>query len=253
MRKVMKNYLRLLRAGGLSQVLAFHRARRSGAETVGLTIHGQAIRVRPRAPDLGVAINNLGQEFASVRDLPQLRDCHLVIDAGAFIGSAALALAELFPQARVVSIEPSPENFAMLEENTRHHPRIQRIMAALVPAGAPSSVRLRDRGTGQWGLSITPGHGGKGAQEGIEVATIALPDILATHAAGGPVFCKMDIEGAEYALLETASDWLDRCDVLAIELHERIVAGTDEAFRRANHGRDVRRMSSDKYLSVKTA
>ena len=248
MRRLIKRYVRLYRAGGLKQVLALHDARRAGLQRVCLTIHGQRIWVRVDAPDVGVAINNLGDEFKPLADLAQLNNCRLVIDAGGFIGTAALALAGLFPQARIISIEPSPENFSLLEENTRHHPRIERIQAALVSSRSPGVARLRDRGTGQWGFSITPSTT---QDKSIEVQTVSISEILEAHGNAGAVLCKMDIEGGEYALLQEAETWLDRCDVLAIELHERIVAGTEDLFVRTNARRSVHKMSSDKFLSIR--
>lgn len=251
MRKQLKTYLRLYRASGVQAVFDLWKATRTGAETVLLTVHGEAVTVRPRTPDVSVAINNLGKEFSNLKGLPELKECRLIVDAGGYIGTAARALSRMFPEATVVSVEPSPRNFRLLEQNTADLPNVVRVQAALVADGEDGVIKLMDRGTGHWGYSIAAQDTGA---EAIDVAKVSLSSILAQYASGsGRILCKMDIEGAEKDLLDKADSWLARCDVLAIELHERIVPGTEESFANANRHRQVTKLSSDKFLSVKPA
>ena len=49
----------------------------------------------------------------------------LIIDAGGYLGTAAIAFSEAYPDATVVTIEPSPENFALLVQNTAAYPNIR--------------------------------------------------------------------------------------------------------------------------------
>src|SRR5262249_30747391 len=55
----------------------------------------------------------------------------LIIDAGANIGASTLYLADSWPDARVIAIEPDPVNMDMLCGNTGGLPNISCIQAAL--------------------------------------------------------------------------------------------------------------------------
>ena len=64
----------------------------------------------------------------------------VIIDAGGYIGTAALTLSELFHKAHILFIEASSANFELLKRNVANSPNIQPIRAALVADGAPSTV-----------------------------------------------------------------------------------------------------------------
>ena len=61
---------------------------------------------------------------------------------------------------------------------------------------------------------------------------------------------KMDIEGAETVLLTPGADWLARTNVLMIELHKRIVPGSEAAFFAASADRCVVTSDGAKFISI---
>lgn len=224
--------------------------RRLGAETVRVPVHGVEIRLRTAGPDLSVARTSLGAEFAPLARFVDREFDGLIVDAGGFIGTAALKLSAMFPRATIVSIEPSEANAALLAENIAGHANIELIQGALVPVSG-SPVELRDRATGAWGFTIVeaPADRADAALLG-PVATVSLADIVARHP-GRPIgLLKLDIEGGEIPLFDAAPPELAAIPVIFVELHDRIAAGCTEAFHRFSEGRMIETFGGEKFASI---
>ena len=173
---------------------------------------------------------------------------NFIVDAGGYIGTAALALAKAFPEATIVSLEPSIENFKILQRNVAEFPNIKPQNRALgAKAGA---VPLQDRGTRQWGFSIisAPGRDCRNPKALHEVTTVTLQMLMDEFGVGGIDLLKLDIEGAEYDLLNDSSAWVSLTRVIVAELHERIIPGTEKAFYHAMLGRRICSAGREKIL-----
>jgi FkbM family methyltransferase len=215
-----------------------------------LSICGERILVRTSSPDVRVAVESLGPEFQSLRMAYQCSQEGLILDAGGYIGTAAIALARLYPRATVVTIEPSSENFSLLRENTKSFPNIVPRNAAVLPKRAGGTAELRSRGTGEWGLTVV-----RNPQDGPgifveKVAGVTFDGLFDEFQAPKALIIKMDIEGGEYELFSDDCEWIGRTAILLVELHERIRSGCERAFWEANRGRFVCKGDGEKYLSV---
>src|SRR5262249_35244366 len=83
--------------------------------------------------DLFVLFEVMSMGAYSIPETVLPRDqVRVIIDCGANIGLTSLYLAAHYPHARVYSVEPDAENFALLRLNTRAEPRITPIRAAVV-------------------------------------------------------------------------------------------------------------------------
>lgn len=215
-----------------------------------LTIHGHRLFLRRGSPDLSVALTSLGGEFDILKYSFDRDFAGLVIDAGGYIGTAAIALAELFPKASIVSIEASSANARLAQLNTASYSNIRVVQAALCPEGAPNQIVLNDRGTGEWGFTIIGKPADRKAHEIEKVETITLGDILKMADFDRAGIVKLDIEGGELQMFQN-SGWLDDVEVLIVELHERIVVGCEEAFHKAAKGRHNICGDSEKLISFK--
>ena len=204
-------------------------------------LFGFALTIRTGAPDLAVAIDSLGDEFAPLAGLAD--PAGLIVDAGGYIGTAALKLAALFPQSRIICLEPSPENLALLRENTARVGNIV-VMAAALAATRGEAV-LRDAGSGEWGFSIATGMGAELAR----VPTVTIADILAHEDRDRLFVLKLDVEGAERDILAASAGWLDRTEIVIAELHEGLAPGATAAFGAATRGRHNRRLPGEKVIS----
>lgn len=207
------------------------------------------IVIRTGSPDLQVALSCFQGEFDELLNaVPTLRHS-LIVDAGGYIGTAAIVLAEAYPDATVVSLEPSTENFALLKRNVANYKNIIPVNKALAPK--PGKVTLRDRGTGQWGLTLVrKPDDNPASKETEEVECTTLDQIMREFDADGIGILKLDIEGGEHALLSANTDWIDRTDAICIELHDRIVAGCSTLYREAMSGRRNMKMEGEKYISI---
>ncbi len=75
------------------------------------------IWVRSATPDLRVAILNLTEEFEYLGELSPEGYSGLIVDGGGYIGTAALKFSEMYPDATVVTVEPSSSNMSVLSRN----------------------------------------------------------------------------------------------------------------------------------------
>ncbi len=175
------------------------------------------------------------------RDNYRLASCHLppgpvVIDVGANIGAFALAVLALRPEARVAAYEASPLALATLRANvasnraegavTVHH-------AAVTGLAEPATVwlyeHIGDLCTSSLLGPVTASQIGEADAAGLgipefgaertEVPAIALSELLGS----GPQevdLLKIDVEGAEYAILEaTPLHLLGKVRRLVLEYH----------------------------------
>jgi methyltransferase, FkbM family len=212
---------------------------------VDLVVFGERLKVRTASPDIYVAMETLGGEFGVLSSL-RFDAAPFIIDAGGYIGTAAIALKKDFPSSLIICIEPSRENFQLLQENIDGHSGIFAIHGALVQDGGPSSVYLRESATGPWGFET--GSFGDDCTE--KVGTVTFGHLLSRFEQARVSICKMDIEGGEEPLLEEFQGWLHSVDALAIELHDRKRPGIQRLFEEATAHRFNLRLPGEKVLSI---
>jgi FkbM family methyltransferase len=217
-----------------AQLKALVRAyRRSRTRTV--RIGGIPLRVRTRGPDHRTASANLGGEFAALSSLLPTLEHNFIIDAGGYIGTAAIALSLMYPEATVVSLEPARSNYRLLLENTRGFGNIIPVNRAI--AGATGPGTLRDRRTGEWGYTIVPKPVDQPLAAAVEtVECVTIRELMNLYGKRGIDILKLDIEGAEADVLDHSEDWVRDVSVIIAELHDRIQPGCEAAFDRATQG-----------------
>lgn len=133
-----------------------------------------------------------------------------VLDIGAHIGGFSRYALDRDAQS-VVSVEPDPCNFALLQQNTRDT-RSHLINAAMVRrADGPVNLYYTKRGFSHGMNSITPFRG----RSSIEVHSISFDMVLSTF---HPTVIKVDCEGAEYDFLD-GRELPEYVTQVAAELH----------------------------------
>lgn len=143
----------------------------------------------------------------------------VIIDAGANIGVASVFFAATFPHARIISIEPEPGNFALLEKNTRAYPNITAIRAAVWKKNG--EVALTDPQQGPWAYRVGDGQG---------TESLTIDEIMSRFSLTTIDLLKLDIEGAEKELFESPGPWLGKVNAIMIELHDLIRVGCSRSF-----------------------
>lgn len=143
----------------------------------------------------------------------------VIIDAGAHIGVATLYFAHLFPTATITALEPNPIARDLLEKNiweNRLEDRVTILPVALSDRAV--SALLHHLGPDGWQLNanLTPNAwNGQALGETTEVETITLKSLLTQ-----PIdLLKLDVEGAELAILKAARTSLNQVTELFVEFH----------------------------------
>ena len=251
MRKLVKSFKVLRRDNSIWKLFFFYLNNFLGKKKlVCLKLYGDNVTLRTSTTDFTVALSCLGGEFNTLSTCFPKNSEGLIIDAGGYIGTAAIALSKMYPNATIVTIEPSSDNFEILIKNINGHKNIYALNAALMPNTIVGGVDLMNRGTGNWGFTVIEKPQDRAASFIEKVDSISIEVLLERFNYKKIMIFKMDIEGGEYAMFGRKDDWLNKTDVLMIELHERIVPGCERAFYEANAGRYIYKESGEKYVSV---
>lgn len=182
-------------------------------ETFDLALSGQRapLTLRPRDGDLAI----LYEIFVSqAYEIPSTSldpaGVTVIVDAGANIGLASLFFAARYPNARILAVEPNPENFALLEANTAHVRRIVPIQACVTPE-PDQQVYIATSGRGSHFHMTT-------AERGTAVPGMSIEQLADSHNVSRIDLLKMDVEGAEQAIF-AKSGFLARVGTIVAELH----------------------------------
>lgn len=158
-------------------------------------------------------------DFRSERPRP------FIIDCGSNIGLSVLYFKMMYPEAEILAFEPEPQAFARLEENIRAN-GLEGVRAeAVALCGSEGTVPLYvdPDEPGSLMASLHPGRLGGTARE---VAAARLSSRIDREVD----FLKLDVEGAERAILEDLSETgkLAHIRQMVVEYHHHI-PGADSA------------------------
>jgi FkbM family methyltransferase len=149
----------------------------------------------------------------------------LIIDCGANIGLSGVWYARQFPEAKIIAVEPHQANLEIASKNLAAYPHV-----TLVSGGvwdSPSFLSIVNPDAEPWAFQVKEG---KGSIPGFTIDQLS---------EGKPILAvKVDIEGAEKELFRSNTDWMDRTDLIAIELHDWLFpnVGTSQTFMKAIAG-----------------
>ena len=142
-----------------------------------------------------------------------------LIDCGASNGSAIGEMISRYGEFdKIYAIEPNPDNARQIETNASI---IIKLEVAISTVYGKSKLFLSERYDGST-LYFNKKSGNIRADNFIEVETIDFSDWLAKNITGDNyVVCKMDVEGAEFDVLEhlLETKQIDLIDVLLVEWH----------------------------------
>jgi FkbM family methyltransferase len=207
------------------------------------------IYIRTSTPDLNVAIMCFTEEYKNIKDYVVNQYPNLIIDAGGYIGTAAIKLSEIFPKSKIITLEPSTKNYEILLKNIKNYKNIYPIKSALVASKDSMTVNLRDRLTGEWGYSLVEEPLDQENSKIIEaVNTITLSDIKKKFNLKIDIL-KLDIEGGEKNIFENCKNDINEINTIIVELHERIIINCLKSFKEACKNKIIKKMSYEKYIA----
>lgn len=127
------------------------------------------------------------------------------LDIGANIGLVSIYAVPYCK--RIIAVEPAPDTFKALRENTKNYPMIECLCAALAPKNEPVEFFVND-------VNFTASSTVNTYGTRIRVAGTTLAKILDTYGLDHVHVCKCDAEGAEgesidYYAINNAKDIID--------------------------------------------
>lgn len=230
----LRHTLRYCSRFGLKAGMHIARMRTRSASPVSVQLPGvmHPVWVRPGTSDVATFDEVfVGREY----ELPfeDFSPRH-ILDLGANVGYASVQFASRWPLASILAVEPAADNVVLLKRNTGAYRRIDALHAAVW--SHPTDLAVENPDDDANAFRMTEAAPAAGVR--IPAYTIGqLIDRLGCERLG---LLKMDVEGAEAEILKGARAWLDRVDVMIVELHDRFVPGCGEALNAALQGRRFR-------------
>ncbi|MCE2966544.1 MAG: FkbM family methyltransferase [Phycisphaerales bacterium] len=179
--------------------------------------------MRPGTTDARV----LDDTFIGLYHLPPapLPDDAIILDLGANVGYTAVHFATLYPRARIVSVELDEGSADLARRNTA--PFADRITVLHAAAWFEDSTVTYTTGD-EWGLQVreqwagTPEHARPAHATGarvISVPALSVDTIMLRERLPHIDFAKVDIEGAEHAVIRADAPWLAHTRSIQVEVH----------------------------------
>lgn len=234
--KTVKRYLAVLGPLGGLRALAAAVSGRTDIQRVQTAGMSRPVELRVPSSDVRVFKKIfLEREY----DFKTSREPRVILDAGANIGLASVYFAQKYPQARIIAVEPEAGNFELLTRNVADYPNVVPVRAALWKDESP--VSIVDEGRDKWGF-VTEAACEEAVVRGGAcdyVPGVTVDGLMRAHGLERIDVLKLDVEGAECEVFQTAAAWIDTVDALIVELHERYRCGCNRAFYNATNGFDA--------------
>jgi FkbM family methyltransferase len=214
-------YAQLRMRYGFARMLAQMLGGESGSS------HGAPGRIRVRALDGASVLCRPSQDvwpfkhtFMEQFHLPPmaLPERATIVDLGSNVGYTVAHLAARYPAARVIGVEMDAANFQLAVQNTAHFgERVRLIHAAVWTTDGIVSYTGEDDDAFQ----VSEPSGASGARS---APARRLAGILDEYGVEEVDYLKMDIEGAEAAILADPAEWCSRVRSIKVEIHSPFTA-----------------------------
>lgn len=175
------------------------------------------LHFRPHSSDVEVFAQVFGAE--QYRVVKELAEPRLIIDCGANVGFSAAYFLTYWPKARLIAVEPDPDNFRILVKNMQPYcDRVTLVNSAVWSHSCDlviSDEVFRDGR--EWTRQVRPCREGEKPQ----MVGADIGSLLRSSGFDRISILKLDVEGAEKVIFSANYEsWIDKCDTILIELHD---------------------------------
>jgi FkbM family methyltransferase len=157
------------------------------------------------------------EHAAALRDL----DVSTAVDVGANRGQFTLLIAGLFPTARIFAFEPLQGAFSVLQAVTASLPRVEVFDVGIAPARGEMPLHVARASDSSSLLPITDRQTmlfpGTGLTRVEPVRVGPLDDFVSPEQLTGPTLLKIDVQGYELEVLQSARRLLPHVDAVYVE------------------------------------
>jgi len=169
--------------------------------------HGVRVALRPGTPDLFV----YDEVFRThAYDMALAKAPRFIVDAGGHIGLTSVRLAQQYPDSKILCIEPEPANVAIAQRNAGSFPNVTVVHAALW--SHTGRVAIANPSAASWSFRVKTSRSG--------VQAYSMMDLLSPYGFPRIDLLKLDIEGAEDAVLADCESQLHHVGAIVMDLHE---------------------------------
>lgn len=195
------------------------------------------IYMRGRSSDLNVFRQIFkDKEYHIDTFLPPNFIPEIIIDAGANIGLAAVYFKNKYKDAKIISIEPSKDNFEILQKNIKDYPNIIAVNSAIWDKS--TYLKITNTNDAAWEFVVNETT----ATDPEAFIATSISDLMEKYKLEKIDILKMDIEGAEKEVFSSPNyhDWLKKTKILVIEVHDFISRDTAKTVFDALYNYDYR-------------
>ncbi len=200
-------------------------------KTIKFSLYGKSLAIRLGTTDLPLFRSIfLDDEFdLSFLKLNTKINPKLIFDLGANVGYTSIFFAHTYPHSRIFAVEPESSNFELLKENVKNYKNIVPFQAAIW--NKKTKLNITDLNAEKYAFRVSETE-----NEAIfpTVDTITIDELLKVAGSNEIDILKIDIEGAEIELFNcNFENWLEKSNLIVIELHDRLRKGCSEVFNKA--------------------
>lgn len=130
----------------------------------------------------------------------------IVLDCGGHIGSFSMYIKSRWPEARILAMEPVPDNIQLFNENISRNNLSSVILVPYALYGASGTFYIDLAGKQFDAVHVTPHK--PNHEQYITINALTLDEVLAQQNISNIDLLKLDVEGAEYHIFEHSLDAL---------------------------------------------
>lgn len=229
-------------------VLRYSRGRLRRGKLLDVSLH-HPVHARFKLREVGSDPSLFQELFVTdvYRDVASnVQKCDTIVDLGANIGLASLYFADRYPSARIVAVEPFPENYEMLRSN----------LGGLIRKGRAGTIRAAISNSSSEVKFALPEDGSfceaqQSSDGEVSAPPINMDELIRQQNLEKIDLLKVDIEGGEVELFKGPCRWLERVRAIAIEFHgdSRLRTGFDALM--ARYGLQLRSSNAHTVLAMR--
>lgn len=141
---------------------------------------------------------------------PKMDEISVILDLGANVGYSAIFFSNHYPTAKIIALEPDPNNFSSLIQNTKLYPNI--IPLNLGVWWRKAHLRVMNPNNDSWGFRFEESQNG-----GVDCVTVQ--NLIHDYGQGEKIMAKIDIEGAEKDIFLRDNSWIQHVSIIQMEIH----------------------------------
>lgn len=176
------------------------------------------ILIRPGTKDAGMIISTIfRKEYGYIKQ--SVEKVNWIIDGGGYIGDTSAYFLNQYPNTKIIILEPDPDNFKILKLNMINYS--ERVYVLNKGLYGDNKKMLF---TGNTELDSTGGAVKEAelSKDLLYVECISIPTLIEQYGILSIDILKLDIEGAEGAVLDkNAINWLKCVKMIIIEIHSQ--------------------------------